>query len=236
MYLVNQNAKGQLFWAFLSEPEISDSPEVFANSSTSLYIPGGSQDLNAFTIPVQYMIGGGASNNAVGLDTLIISNASRNTALAKCWNVTYGTVPPNQGPIIPSAPSGTSKDGTVSMKTNAFDQQKNMDSHWYENMSFGVKTAQGFMGVSWSPDPNKTYIITPKLVFYIAVGSYSSNTLADITAVSNDSAICDTAKDFDSLNQCTVTYTRTGEWSVVAGRPAQAMLRSNREIMLASLD
>ena len=83
IYIVNASGNGQLFWAFLSEPVVSNAPNVFANSNTNLYIPGGSTNLNSFTIPVQYVIGAGASNNAVGLNTVIESSATRNTELEK---------------------------------------------------------------------------------------------------------------------------------------------------------
>ncbi|MBE5229444.1 MAG: hypothetical protein IM550_04765 [Microcystis sp. M54BS1] len=235
IYIVNQNPNGQLFWAFLAQPEVSDSPKVFANSDTNLYIAGGSQDLNSFKIPVQYVIGAGASNNAVGLNTVIESNSTRNSDLTKLWDVTYANVPPRQGPTVPTAPSGTSPSGTLAMKTNPFDQQKNAANEWYESMSFGVKTSQGFMGITWNPAPNKTYTITPKLVFYISVGYYSSYSLADITAVANESAKCNTSKDFDVLKQCTVVYSSTGEWTVKPGKPPKELLNSTRSVMLNSL-
>jgi hypothetical protein len=232
IYIVNANGDGQLFWAFLSEPEVTNARHVFANSDTNLYIPGGSTNLNSFTIPVQYVIGAGASNNAVGLKTVIKSSATRNTELEKLWNVDYANVPPRQGPSFPQNPSGPSPSGTIAMKTNVFDQIKNEANEWYESMSFGLKTSQGFMGVTWKPGSNKTYTITPTLTFYINVGNYSANSLASITAIANESAKCNTAKDFDVLNQCTVTYTATGEWKVAPGKPSQALLDSSKNAML----
>jgi hypothetical protein len=225
IYLVNQSVNSQLFWAFLSAPTVSNNPQVFANSNTNLQIAGSSPDLNSFTIPVQYIIGAGASNNAVGLNIVVTSNATRNTNLQQLWDVSYATTPPNQGPTVGTDQSSSN---TLAMKTNPYDQALNRTNGWYENMSFGVKTAQGFMGVTWAPDPSKTYAITPKLVFYVSVGSYSSYSLADITSVSNSSAALDTSTDFDLNNMCTVVYSPKGEWSHFKGRPSLALLTSAR--------
>src|SRR6185437_2348896 len=224
IYIVNQSVKSQLFWAFLSEPTITNNPTVFANSSTNLQIPGLSPDLNSFTIPVQYVIGAGASNNAVGLNTVITSNATRNTDLQLLWDVSYATTPPNQGPTVHMQSSGQSPAGTIEMVTNGFDQQSNQANEWYESMSFGVKTGNGFMGVTWEPDPNKTYTITPTLTFYITVGNYSASSLAGIDAVSVGSAELNTATAFDFNKNCTVVYDSTGSWSHYKGLPTVGQL------------
>jgi hypothetical protein len=235
IYLVNQSVKSQLFWAFLSAPTVSNDPKVFANSNTNLQIAGASSDLNSFTIPVQYVIGAGASNNAVGLNILITSNATRNANLKQLWDVTYATTPPKEGPAVPQAPTGDSPVKTLAMRTNDFDQAINETNGWYENMSFGVKTAQGFMGVTWVPDPSKTYTITPKLVFYITVGDYSSYSLADINSVANSSAALDTSTDFDLNNVCTVVYIRKWDWSHFPGMPPKALLTASRAQILEFL-
>jgi hypothetical protein len=232
IYIVNHSISPHLFWAFLSKPEISSTPEVFANSNTNLQIPAGSSNLNSFTIPVQYVVGTGASNNAVGLDTRIESSATRNTEEKQLWDVVYATVPPNQGPEMTGP---TDANQTIDMKTESFNPETNAAYGWFESMSFGIKTSHGFMGVTWTPSQGITYKITPKLTFYIAIGNYSSSSLADITAISNDSAICDSEKDFDAINQCTVTYDATGSWTTAKGRPSAEMLNSAREIMLSSL-
>lgn len=236
IYVVNQSANGQTFWAFLSKPEISNTEDVFANSNTNIYIPGGSTSINLFTIPVQYMIGAGASNNAVGLNTKIESNSTRKTDLDQLWNVTYYTVPPNQGPSIPKASTGPSTAKTIAMATSAYNKSTNEGYGWYGNMSFGVQTSQGFMGVTWSPDPQMTYTITPELSFYIAVGDYHAYSLASINAVSSGSAKCDTASSFNSINECTVTYTANGSWEVTEGKPTKTMLEVAKKNMLNALE
>ncbi len=235
IYLVNRSNKPQLFWAFLSKPEITNSPTVFANSNTNLRIPGGSQDLNSFTIPIQYVIAVGGSNNAVKLETRIESNSTRNTDLNKLWAIDYTTVPPNQGPIVPAAATGESTAETIAMQTSAFDPVENASKNWFESMSFGLKTAQGFMGVTWVPAPSLTYTIRPKLTFYITVGDYSANSLAEITTVSNRSAACNVPSSFDVSKQCTVTYSRQGTWSVEPGKPDSQLLMRTRELMIQSV-
>lgn len=232
IYLVNQSVNSQLFWAFLSAPAVSNNPQVFANSNTSLRIAGSSGDLNSFTIPVQYVVGAGASNNAVGLNTVITSNATRNANLQQLWNVAYATTPPNEGPTVPQSPAGESPSDTLAMKTNAFDQPLNRTNGWFENMSFGVKTSDGFMGVTWVPDPSKTYTIRPKLVFYITVGDYSNYSLADINSVANDSAVLNTSTDFDLNKICTVVYSNQGQWSHFKGMPKLALLTATRAQIL----
>jgi hypothetical protein len=235
IYLVNQSSKAQLFWAFLARPAVTNNPSVFANSNTNLRVAGLSSDLNSFEIPVQYVIGAGASNNAIGLNTVITSTATRNTDLQVQWDVSYATTPPLQGPTVPQSPSGESPASTVGMKTNTYRRDINETNGWYENMSFGVKTAQGFMGVTWNPEPSKTYIITPKLTFYITVGDYSSYSLADINSVSNGSAVLDTSKDFDLNNMCYVVYKNDGTWSHFKGRPPASQLSAARAQMLEFL-
>ena len=224
IFIVNQSSDDQLFWAFLAPPVVTNDPRVFANSNTVLSVPGLSTDLNSIQIPVQYVIGAGASNNAVGLNTVITSSATRNTNLQVLWDVNYAATPPLQGPIVPLSSSGESPARTVAMKTNKYPKELNIENGWYENMSFGVKTAQGFMGVTWSPQPNKTYTITPKLTFYITVGNYSSYSLADIDSVSNDCVALDTSQDFSLNNVCTVVYTNDGGWSHFKGRPSAELL------------
>lgn len=229
IYLLNKSTDSKQFWAFLSKPEITNTPKVFANSNTSLVIPGGSTDLNLLTIPIQYVIGAGASNNAVELDILIQSNATRNTDLGESWQVKYFTIPPYEGPIISEGDKGSVVKTSTALTTTPFNAKTNAENGWYENMSFGLKTSQGFMGVTWKPEANTTYTITPKLTFYISTGSYSSNSLADITQVSETAAKCNIDQDFDEIKECTVTYTEEGEWIVKKGRPTEQMLKSVRE-------
>ncbi len=229
IYLVNKSVNSQQFWAFLAPPVVTSGPELFANSNTSLQIPGLSSNLNSFTIPVQYIVGVGASNNAVGLNTVITSNATRNTELGQGWAVTYATVPPNQGPDLSGA--ALSSATSITMTSNAFNQQTNQANSWYESMTFGVKTQSGSLGITWVPDPSKEYIITPTLTFYIAVGNFSSNQLASIAAISTGSQALSTPSSFDALGRCTVVYSATGQFSTYTGVPKASDLLSNADAL-----
>src|SRR5262249_61371312 len=99
IYLVNESAVTQVFWCFLAQPqELASDPNVYANSSTSLAVGPFQPGYNTFTIPVQYIVGAGASNNAVGLNIQVTSSVQNNADLGQMWDANYATVPPNQGP------------------------------------------------------------------------------------------------------------------------------------------
>ena len=218
IYLVNEGATSKNFWCFLQEPQNIPTSDVYANSDAMLSVLPNYGGLNSFTIPLQYVVGAGASNQAVGLDVKIDSNYIKNSQIQQVWNVDYATVPPPQGPIISLKQGATSPPKTLGMETNAFDKVKNENNQWFSNMSFGIQSANGFMGLTWSPDPSNTYTITPKFAFYIATGNYTSNSLADINAISNTSAKVELT-DFQNL-EATVTLTSTGTWLVSPGKPS----------------
>jgi hypothetical protein len=197
---------------------------VFANSSASLNVTPMYAGINTFTIPVQYAVGAGASNNAVGLNVRIDSNVLQNTDLGQGWEASYATVPPNQGPALKRL--GAAPPGKISIKTNAFNQGGNEANGWFSSMSFGLKTKQGFIGMTWSPSSQQTRALTPKLEFYIAVGSFGSNALASWTDVSNANQRL-TLADF-LFNKVTVTYTEIGNWEVEPGEPKGALVDSRR--------
>jgi hypothetical protein len=220
IYLVNKSATTQLFWCFLQQPvELAGQPGVFANSAASLAVPSNSPAQNFFTIPAQFVVGAGASNNAVGLNVKVTSAITLDADLTDQYSAVYANVPPNMGPTLTL--SGTEASPTqISIQSNGFNQGGNENQGWFSNMSFGVNTAAGFMGMTWSPSPAQTTTLTPTLSFYVAVGSYGVNTLAGYTAISNTSAKLTTPGSF-SLNAATVTYTATGGWQVTPGKSTQ---------------
>jgi hypothetical protein len=110
-------------------------------------------------------------------------------------------------------------DNTIQIISNAFDQKINEDNKWFSNMSFGINSANGFMGVTWSPSPSETSTLTPKFAFYIATGSYKSNSLVDMDTISNYAAQIELC-DFKNL-ETTVTLTSTGAWVVTPGAPGK---------------
>jgi hypothetical protein len=229
IYLVNQSADSQNFWCFLAPPQqLSNNPNVFANSSVSLEVAPNFAFTNEFIIPAQYVVGAGAGNQAVGLDIEIIPGSTKAASLTDTWNANYANAPPNQGPTM--APAGTrQKPSDIAIVTNAFDRVSNERIGWFSSQTFGIQTAAGFIGMTWSPDPSTTTILTPRLTFYIAAGSYGSNRLASYGEMSNQlanhgefsntCAVIEAPSSFDELNQCTVTYTQSGEWQITPGKP-----------------
>lgn len=221
IYLVNNSTTTQTFWCFLARPEeLASDSSVFANSSTSLSVPSMSPGVNTFTIPVQYVAAAGASNNAVGRNIQINSTTTNNAELGQTWDVNYADAPPPMGPImmLDAEPSPLT---ALALKSNGFDQGSNEAAGWFSSMSFGIQTAQGFVGMTWSPSPAQTRTITPLLQFYVAVGSFGDNSLADWTDVSNSSAQISVPGSFAG-NKTTVTYTSRGGWTVTPGAPALA--------------
>ncbi|WP_238542194.1 hypothetical protein [Sphingomonas sp. PAMC 26621] len=230
IYLVNQSSTTQTFWCFLTPPaELAGDPNVFANSSASLAIPSNYPGTNSFTIPVQYSVGAGASNQAVGLDVEINSTISQQSSLTQVWDATYGTVPPKMGPNLTLS---SSKVGANSLKivTNAFPQDNNESKGWYANQSFGIESASGFMGMTWSPSPSQSRTLTPKLSFYVSIGSFGDSTLADWTQVSNEAALLTVPNSFKA-GAATVTLLNDGTWSVTPGKPASLTLLDNLSLV-----
>jgi hypothetical protein len=233
IYLVNNSASEEVFWAFLQRPDaLAAQKGVFANSSTNLAVaPKVDGQINRFIIPVQYVVGAGASNQAVGLKTRVISDFSQKTDLGQGWLATYANAPSSKGPIIErAAPPEKDK---IAIEANHFNRMENEVAGWYSNMSFGIQTSSGFMGMTWSPDPGETCTLSPKLSFYVNTGSFGSNELAEWTDVNSQAATIE-LKDFDSRREVTVTLTETGEWNVTPGRPLSPQRKSLLDTMAES--
>lgn len=189
------------------------------NSATSLRVPPNDPNINTFVVPVQYKVGAGASNNAVGLNVVVSSRGYQNASLDDKFTMDYVTVPPQQGPVIAKAGTGAGPEKIIEA-TNSYNKVTNAANGWYESISFGIETGGGgFAGVTWEPSPKTTYNITPKLAFYIATGEFNTNALADITAVSSDCAVCSVPGSFSPIRECTVERNATGNWIVTKGRP-----------------
>ncbi|AUC76395.1 MULTISPECIES: hypothetical protein [unclassified Olleya] len=221
IYLVNEGSTSKNFWCFLQEPVGVPSSGVYANSDTMLSVVPNYAGTNTFTIPFQYKVAAGASNKAVGLNVQIDSSIMQDSNLEQLWNADYVTVTGSQGPQGPSLSlnqSIPSPKNTIGIRSNSFDQVQNENKKWFGNMSFGLESSNGFLGVTWTPSPSNTSTITPKFAFYVATGAYSSNSLADIATISNDSAKIELT-DFKNL-EATVTLTSSGTWLVTPGSPS----------------
>lgn len=216
IWLVNKGASAKLFWCFLQQPESVTGPDVYGNSDAYINVEPNYGGTNSFGIPLQYTVGAGASNKAVGLDVQINSSYLLNANIKDSFNVKYATVPPNQGPDI-TKNSTPSSAGTISLITNNYDEVQNNNHKWYENMSFGIQSENGFLGVTWQPSPSETTTLTPKFSFYVATGNFSSNELVDLNSVSTNSAEIELS-DFDGFD-VTVTLNSDGSWTVTPGTP-----------------
>jgi len=216
--LVNNTSSTRNFWLFLNPPiELVGDPGVFANSSINLQIRSNSQDKNQFIIPVQYVVGGGANNQAVGLNIKVSSDIAKKASLGQMWDVNYVSYPKKMGPTM-NPDSSPAPSSTIVLKSNAFTQAKNENNRWFANMSFGIQTAQGYTGMTWSPEPSTHRPLTPTLTFYVATGDFGENQLAKWSDVSNNSATIHVPSDFKFLNT-TVTLQNNGEWKVTPGTP-----------------
>ncbi|MEA3012458.1 MAG: hypothetical protein QOD42_1003 [Sphingomonadales bacterium] len=218
IYLENESAEPQTFWCFLAPPEeLANDDGVFANSGLSLTVAPGSRAIEAFGIRVEYVVGAGASNHPVGPNEAIVSDVTKEASLRDTWNATYATAPPEAGPSMAKAAT-PAPPNAIAIVSNAFDRVSNENRGWFSSQTFGIETQQGFVGMSWSPMPQRTRTITPRLAFYVAVGDYSSNALAIWYDVYGYSAVIEAPGNFE-LNECTVTFTEVGAWMVTPGRP-----------------
>jgi hypothetical protein len=218
IYLVNESADRKLFWCFLELPqELVTDRRIYANSSASLSVDPNESSAR-FVIPVQYVVGAGASHNAVGLNVVLISSTTTNADLTDTWQANYANTPPNMGPGLTRDQLKTGAHN-IAIKSNNFDNAGNESKGWFSNQSFGIQTEAGFIGMTWSPRPGQTRTLTPRLIFYVAVGNYNSNSLAAWTTISSTSQVVQAPDDFEN-NECTVTYKEeNGAWSVRRGKP-----------------
>ncbi len=222
IYLVNESLDKKTFWCFLAPPkELEGNRDVFANSSTNLTIASKATSINFFTIPVQYVAGGAASNHALGLSLKVNSLSTRKVDLGDIWEIDYVTTADDctgkEGPSMKKL-SDKVRDDQISLKSNPFNKEQNENCKWYSNMSFGIKTEDGFIGMTWSPSPSETTTLTPKLTFYVQIGEFGSNELASWTKVSNKAAVIQVPDSFQHY-ETTVTLNSTGGWDITPGAP-----------------
>ena len=220
IYLRNHSPCAQPFWCFMAPPaELGDDPGIYANSSASLVVEPNSSGLERFVIPVRYVVGAAAASVPVGRGIEIVSNVVYPVSLGDTWDVNYADAPPEIGPSMALATTGRKPDA-IAITTNGFDRTSNEAQGWFSSQSFGIRTDAGFIGMSWSPDPSETRIVTPRLAFYVTVGSFVDNRLAGWDEVSSKAAVISAPLSFDSQNRCTATYADFGGWIVDPGVPA----------------
>ena len=184
---------------------------------------------------MQYIVAAGASNNAVGLETLILSQVTEKTNLEVEWLASYTQEKGEKiGPTL-GLDGKTTPSGELALLSNSYDKSAEKLNSWYGSLTYGVKSEEGFMGLTWSPDPLTTYEIKPKVNFYVALGSFSSNTLADINAISTNSANV-TEDKFDGNYEATVYLRKDGKWDVIPGPPSTTSLGASMLLLNAHLN
>ena len=231
IYIVNRSQTTQTFWCFLAPPrELAGDPGVYANSSAALAVTPNYPGTTAFMIPMQYVVGAGASNQAVGLNVQVVSNVTYDVSLQQTVDLDYASVPPNMGPTMNIAGTNAPANA-IAITCNAFNKVNNEENGWFSNASFGIETAAGFTGMSWSPNPQSTRTLTPNLTFYVAVGYFGNSALASWNDVMDNSAEISVPSSFSGTD-CTVTYNADGTWSVSPGRQlTEALGADNQELV-----
>lgn len=235
IHILNKSMATQKFWCFLSAPEMNVGSTVYANSAVNVEVVPNSQSDNSFTIPLQFSIGADAATKPVGLNIVVDSNVKENVEMGQAWNAGYANAPPAQGPTLAMASEG-GPTTSLSIASNHFNAGINAANNWYESQSFGVESAQGFMGVTWEPNPGDITTITPTLSFYVATGTFSKNALAEMNTVSGDCATISTDQ-FSGSNEAWVALDDQGYWHVYSSNPDNAsvdlLIQSHAKLSIA---
>ena len=218
IYVINQSAETQQFWLFLAQAQGFEGNQVFANSSAYMTVPANFPEGPSFSIPVRYLVVAGAQNNPVGLDIMIAPGYQLNTELDEQWNIQYAEPTQHRPPTMRIAGSIANPNALL-LQTLPYDKDEEAQANWYANQSFGIETPQGYIGMTWSPNPGQPLTLTPNLTFYVAIGDYGVNQLASLEQVANNAAVVTAPNSFDAGNEATVTCTQEGRWIVAPGSP-----------------
>jgi len=201
-------------WLFLAAPSFAVDPaDVYQNSNTFLQVPSyNPNNSQIFQANVQYFLQAAQQSAPVQIGTQVISQANQDANLNNGYQVTYSSVKGGFPTIKPGSTERTPTDDNMVAETNKFLPVEN----YYNSLTFGVVTTTGITGVTWEPKPNLDYAITPTLTFYIAVGGYQSNILAQIDATGVDNAVIKSGftGNFDQFGNTWVTYNIDGTWTV----------------------
>ena len=215
IYLQNQSDSDQTFWCFLQKPDqLVAEPGVYANSAARLKIRSNSPATDTFVIPAQFIVAVDSSNKAVGLNVKVDSTNSLPADLGTGFQAGFST--DNSEPTLTKSGAAPSTD-SLSILVNNFNTGECITNKWFPSVSFGIKTEDYFIGMSWAPNPGQTRVIKPKLAFYVAVGSYGTNPLASFADFSNTAQSLGLS-DF-SQGSATVIYQQDGTWKLNRGGP-----------------
>ncbi|MEH2461296.1 hypothetical protein [Nostoc sp.] len=201
-------------WLFLAAPAFSEKPEnVYQNSSTFLSVPSYNPNKSQiFKANVQYLLQTAQQSVPVKVGNQVISTAKQEADLNTGYIATYDSKKGGSPDIATGSTKRPPKATDMVVETNKFTPVQD----YYNALTFGVITNDGMTGVTWVPRPNLDYAITPTLTFYIAVGSYEANKLAQIDATSVENAVIKSGYggNFDQFNNTWVTYNTDGTWTV----------------------
>jgi hypothetical protein len=220
--LVNYTNAPHRIWIFLAKPGGIKACEAFANSSAFIDINADHTALNKITIPEQYSLHLGSSTQALMSGVEIKHITGLDVEFNKEYVADFVTAPTSIGPELTLNKVGKCTENTLSFRVNPFDVAANESKQCYANASFGIQSSLSFLGVTWSPSPNETKKIKPKLGFYLSTGNYESNTLVDFNTFEKLPAIIPLSMFIN--NEVTVTLTLDKGWIVTAGKPEPTVL------------
>ncbi|UTV30986.1 hypothetical protein [Photobacterium atrarenae] len=222
IYIVSKSSSKETFWCFLAKPEELDTgSEIYANSSARLTIDAGSTPEASFGIPVQFKLAAKSINHPVGLGIEVSTRESKDVQLEDVWQGTFYTGEEHQAPDLTKVSGQKATENHIEYKTNKFEPDDVIANQWYPSQSYGMKTDSGFVGMTWDARPGKVVKIEPLVKFYVSAADYQAGTLANLTTISDSSAVVELS-DF-SGKAVTVTYLSNGDWDVKPGRPKQAL-------------
>lgn len=223
IYLVNKADEEKTFWCFLERPkEVLDDTGVFANSSAYVSVDPSDPGTSMFEIPVQFLVSASSSTTPFksGQTVQVETKSTLDVDLKDNCSIQYSDTK-RLSPKL-SIVGQTSPDDTITITTQDFDKvQAQRTQGWYSTQTFGINTAQGFIGMTWSPEPGEDKTLTPTLKFYVSTGEHGNNTLADWTTVSHEALVLSVPDSFDTDTlSVTVELGGDGKWTPKPGAPA----------------
>ncbi|MEM9293449.1 MAG: hypothetical protein AAGD01_17330 [Acidobacteriota bacterium] len=225
IFLVNESVRPQVFSCFLQPPaELLGDVEVYANSGVSLLVEPNSPSMDAFTLYDQYLLGAGSSRAAVEPRAILRSTIELPASLRNRFLATFAEIPPPQNPLLDLLGNGAGSQ-RIRVRTNAYDQEENHAHGWFEHLSFGISTHQGFSGVTWSPTPRERWTFTPSPAVHLVAGDLLPNQLIPWQEIAGNSGVVSIPDSF-SLRKATATYSSRGLWEISPGAP-----RSGQDIL-----
>jgi hypothetical protein len=221
--LVNQTASTQTFAVFLAPPPELNQFEVFPVSSAFATVAPNQSGVSV-VLPVQYVVGAGASNVPIGPGVTVAAQVTQRTAPGESWLANYATSPPNMGPALVRAGTAVNP-ATIAIASNAFNAPANWANRWFQNQWFGMISSMGFIGMVWEPEPQQGLVLTPAPTFLVAVGGFAPYQATSWGEIAQVSTTLRVPADF-TAGQATVTAAPDGGVRLVGPGEARARPKS----------